>query len=153
MIVQRVTTSGKFLLISGILAVTPMILANNSVSGYNSGGKNRISALGAKECQSHVSGTYTVSEIEEGKELFHWHGCKSCHGPEGLGDGPAGAGLNPPPRNFTKLDYLQGCTYSNIMKSIEAGVSGTGMASYGHLPEEERHLITLFILHTQTSGK
>ena len=28
--------------------------------------------------------------------------CATCHGPAGKGDGPAGAALNPPPRDFTE---------------------------------------------------
>jgi len=37
--------------------------------------------------------------IAKGKVLFNTN-CKSCHGEKGLGDGPAGAKLNPQPRNF-----------------------------------------------------
>jgi len=31
--------------------------------------------------------------------------CWTCHGKEGKGDGPAGAALNPPPRDFTKGEF------------------------------------------------
>ncbi len=37
---------------------------------------------------------------EVGKAVFQ-NGCASCHGPEGKGDGPAAASLNPKPSNFT----------------------------------------------------
>lgn len=32
--------------------------------------------------------------------------CFTCHGATGVGDGPAGAALNPPPRDFTKGDFV-----------------------------------------------
>jgi len=35
-----------------------------------------------------------------GKVLFEAN-CASCHGVSGKGDGPVGAALNPPPRDFT----------------------------------------------------
>ena len=31
--------------------------------------------------------------------------CASCHGEGGKGDGPVGAALNPPPRDFTKAEF------------------------------------------------
>jgi len=32
--------------------------------------------------------------------------CFTCHGATGKGDGPAGAALNPPPRDFTQGDFI-----------------------------------------------
>ena len=37
--------------------------------------------------------------ITEGKRLFMAN-CSSCHGDQGEGDGPAAAGLSPPPANL-----------------------------------------------------
>src|SRR5262245_26855270 len=36
--------------------------------------------------------------------------CVLCHGPEGKGDGPAAAGLNPKPRNHTDGTYMKSRT-------------------------------------------
>jgi mono/diheme cytochrome c family protein len=35
----------------------------------------------------------------EAEQIFTTR-CVTCHGPQGAGDGPASAGLTPPPRNF-----------------------------------------------------
>ena len=44
----------------------------------------------------------TPESVAKGKALFEGKGtCFNCHGKEGKGDGPAGAILNPSPRNFT----------------------------------------------------
>ncbi|KXK12107.1 MAG: cytochrome c family protein [Chloroflexi bacterium OLB14] len=40
--------------------------------------------------------------IENGKATFQ-STCKSCHGEEGRGDGPASQALNPPPKNLVEL--------------------------------------------------
>lgn len=37
--------------------------------------------------------------IAEGRKLYEAD-CATCHGPSGLGDGPAAMGLNPPPANL-----------------------------------------------------
>ena len=43
--------------------------------------------------------------LADGKTNFETL-CASCHGPQGAGDGPAGAALNPPPRNFQVGDFV-----------------------------------------------
>ena len=46
--------------------------------------------------------------IAKGKALYEGKGtCFNCHGKEGKGDGPAGAILNPSPRNFHQLQIPQ----------------------------------------------
>ncbi len=41
----------------------------------------------------------TGNSIDNGKALFQTH-CAVCHGPQGRGDGPAAAGLNPRPADL-----------------------------------------------------
>jgi len=42
-----------------------------------------------------------------GEALFRHH-CASCHGPEGLGDGPLGSELRTPPADLTQLARIAG---------------------------------------------
>lgn len=42
-----------------------------------------------------------AGDAAKGKTLFETN-CASCHGMTGEGNGPVGAALQPPPRNFTK---------------------------------------------------
>jgi mono/diheme cytochrome c family protein len=44
------------------------------------------------------------ADLAKGKETFKMI-CANCHGEGGKGDGPGGAGLNPPPRDFTKAQF------------------------------------------------
>jgi mono/diheme cytochrome c family protein len=44
------------------------------------------------------------ADAAAGKAVFEAN-CASCHGKSGKGDGPVGAALNPPPRDFTVGDF------------------------------------------------
>ncbi len=45
-----------------------------------------------------------AGDAAAGKATFTAN-CASCHGEGGKGDGPVGAALNPPPRDFTTADF------------------------------------------------
>lgn len=55
-------------------------------------------AAGAPEPAAAVATTAAV-DTGAGAKVFK-NFCESCHGPEGKGDGPAAAALNPKPANF-----------------------------------------------------
>jgi mono/diheme cytochrome c family protein len=45
-----------------------------------------------------------AADLAAGKEKYSMF-CVTCHGEKGKGDGPGGAGLQPPPRDFSKGDF------------------------------------------------
>ena len=45
-----------------------------------------------------------AGDAAAGKTVFTTN-CASCHGDGGKGDGPVGAALTPPPRDFTKAEF------------------------------------------------
>lgn len=45
-----------------------------------------------------------AADAAAGKATFEAN-CSSCHGMTGKGDGPVGAALQPPPRDFSKGDF------------------------------------------------
>ena len=45
-----------------------------------------------------------AADAAAGKATFELN-CVSCHGVSGKGDGPVGAVLQPPPRDFSKADF------------------------------------------------
>ena len=105
----------------------------------------------AKNCITGSEGSsFSPELIAPGRELYMTYGCAMCHGDKGLGDGPAGAALNPKPRNFTKTaEYKQGNDLNSVMRSIENGVPGTPMVGYAHISEEDRKKIANFVVSLQ----
>lgn len=83
--------------------------------------------------------------IATGKELYQAN-CVSCHSDNGKGDGPAGGGLNPPPRNFHSTDgWTNGRTFEGMYKTLEEGIVENGMNSFNQLSVKERFGIIHYI--------
>lgn len=55
--------------------------------------------------------------------------CASCHGPKGMGDGPAGAALNPHPRNFHDKAWQAKVDDAHIAKVITGGGASAGLSA------------------------
>ncbi len=74
------------------------------------------------------------AQIEAGRQEYSIQ-CVSCHGAEGLGDGPAGAAVGA--RNFhdDPDEWVNGTSALALFNSLQAGV-GNNMPSYAHLPDE-----------------
>jgi len=83
--------------------------------------------------------------IAKGKELFNTN-CKSCHGDNGMGDGPAAAMLNPKPRNFHAVDgWTNGRNVDQMYKTLQEGITKNGMAAYEYMPKLDRLEIISYI--------
>ena len=90
----------------------------------------------------------TPELISEGKESYTKI-CASCHGEDGRGNGPASAGLNPAPRDFTnKEGWKNGQKISQIYQTLEEGIPGSGMISYNYLPPIEKVALGHYINET-----
>jgi mono/diheme cytochrome c family protein len=67
--------------------------------------------------------------------------CAVCHGPEGRGDGPAGAALNPKPLNFHSRAFQErmpvGVTYWVIKNGLANTARRSGMPAFGQLPDDQ----------------
>src|SRR5437868_1531453 len=79
-----------------------------------------------------------------GKKLFATN-CAMCHGNEGKGDGAAGAGLNPKPRNMVEGKWTQGDGVIAHFKVVTNGIPGSSMAAFGHFKAADRWAIIQFI--------
>lgn len=83
--------------------------------------------------------------INKGEELYQAN-CASCHGDQGLGDGAAGASLNPPPRDFTSNEgWINGRNISDMYKTLAEGIDGSGMTAYDYMPVKDRFAIIHYI--------
>ena len=80
----------------------------------------------------------TVPDPARGAELFARH-CSSCHGAQGSGDGPAAAGLEPPPANMHNAARMDRLSLYDLFNSISLGVEGTAMPAFAaRLNDRER---------------
>jgi len=83
--------------------------------------------------------------IKQGRDLFKAN-CSSCHGDNGAGEGLSAAMLNPKPRNFHILkDWKNGSKVTQMYKTLEEGIPGSGMASYNYLPPADRFALIHYI--------
>ena len=86
----------------------------------------------------------TPALLEKGKASYTTN-CDVCHGPKGDGNGPAGAAMNPKPRDFS-TPFKNGKKPEQVFKTLTEGLAGTAMAAFGHLPEEDRWGLVYYVL-------
>ncbi len=77
--------------------------------------------------------------VAQGKALYEGKAiCVTCHGVAGYGDGPAGAGLSPAPRNFHHRGFWRHRSEGELFWVVKHGIPGTGMPAFGaQLSDEE----------------
>jgi high-affinity iron transporter len=71
--------------------------------------------------------------------------CSACHGPQGQGDGPAGASLDPSPSNFHEHQRMDQRSLYSLYSTITLGVGGTGMSSFRMLGDEDRWALAFYV--------
>lgn len=78
------------------------------------------------------------ADVDNGSALYTQQ-CASCHGETGVGDGRAGASLDPTPSDLTNGDQMTFISDAGFMEVIGAGLENTGMPAYdGVLTEQEQ---------------
>ena len=83
--------------------------------------------------------------VAEGEQVFK-NTCAMCHGNEGKGDGPAGASLNPKPRNLVEGKWKKGGTSLGIFDVISNGIPGSSMAPWkGSVSVGDRWALVHFV--------
>jgi len=125
----------------GLMTALMFVVATAAVAEEKDPLKPRVPAdqMGdAKAMKNPVAAT--PENIAKGKALFEGKGtCFNCHGKTGEGNGPAGAILNPSPRNFTNCKFHKKRKDGELFWVIKNGSPGTGMVSLvpGTITEEE----------------
>lgn len=78
-----------------------------------------------------------VDMAAHGAKVFA-NNCVICHGPAGKGDGPAGANLNPPPRNLVEGKWKVGGDSIALFTTLTKGIPGSSMAAFPQIPPADR---------------
>jgi len=112
------------------------------------GGSSKIAFDGPQRLGGeHVS----AAELERGREVYRKL-CRSCHGEQGGGDGPAASHLRVAPRDFraaafryksTPDDALP--THADLVAVIRDGRSDNGMPPWSGLPREDLDAVAHYI--------
>ena len=80
-----------------------------------------------------------------GAEVFK-NSCEVCHGPQGHGDGPAGASLDPAPKNLPELSTVVSDDY--LFWRISTGKDGTSMVAWKGVLTEAQIWQVISFIHT-----
>ena len=72
-----------------------------------------------------ATATTAAAGAVDAHELFQTR-CSPCHGPNGKGDGPGAAALNPKPRNYTDVNWQNSVTDEHIKQTILYGGAAVG---------------------------
>ena len=105
------------------------------------GGALLFGTLGAGEELPARNPIPPTQESVAAGTLLYQENCQLCHGVGGLGDGPAGAGLKPPPADLTVHVPLH--PDRALFEFIQDGIPGTAMAPLGDKLSDDEiwHLI------------
>jgi high-affinity iron transporter len=84
-------------------------------------------------------------DLAQGRQIYT-QSCASCHGVNGLGDGPAGAKLTPHPPAIGTAAQMGGVTPALMYRVVSVGISGTPMVGFsGPLTSAQRWNVVAYI--------
>jgi mono/diheme cytochrome c family protein len=94
----------------------------------------------------------TAELVAKGKASYETN-CAACHGAKGLGDGDASAALDPKPRNLVKDKFKKGDKPAQVVAMLKAGIDGSTMISFSHLPDDELWALSYYVLDLRKGAK
>lgn len=86
----------------------------------------------------------TTPDLVRGASLYSER-CLACHGARGAGDGPAAAGLDPPPVAFSDLTRARQRSVFGLYQVITQGLDGTAMTSFSDLSASDRWALAFYV--------
>lgn len=121
-----------------------LIFASLVLAACGSGGEDAVAPLAPVPPEyAGQTNPFGADAATEGAHVFKTN-CESCHGPQGHGDGPAGAVLDPQPKNLAVLQAAAGDDY--LYWRINTGKEGTSMVAWkGVLTDEQIWQVVAFI--------
>jgi mono/diheme cytochrome c family protein len=100
--------------------------------------------------------------LKTGSKLYRRH-CMHCHGVSGDGRGPTGPWVNPTPRDYRQGSFKFLSTDAKLSdrkprredlhRTLERGIEGTSMPSFGLLEEDEKEAVVSYIIHLSLRGE
>ncbi|MEK7668037.1 MAG: cytochrome c, partial [Gemmatimonadota bacterium] len=84
------------------------------------GGTGAARPLGGANAMQMQGAQAANSRLVTGRDIYRAR-CAACHGPEGRGNGPAAAAMNPRPTDFAVAAQRNATTDSSVGEVIEHG--------------------------------
>jgi len=78
-----------------------------------------------------------IGNVERGRD-FYTHNCFTCHGLQGLGNGPRSGFISPRPRNFTAANSRHYLNRPNLFLAISRGKQGTPMPAWATVLSDQQ---------------
>lgn len=112
----------RFALVLSALALGAIAgCGGGSNSGTDNTSTNTPPASPAPDTTPSSPGTGANEPAEVVGQRVYSTRCALCHGPEGRGDGPGSAALNPKPRNYHDKAYMASRTDAELLEVIRNG--------------------------------
>ncbi|WP_295242505.1 FTR1 family protein [uncultured Brevundimonas sp.] len=83
-------------------------------------------------------------DLARGQALYQEQ-CAVCHGVTGRADGEGAQGLDPAPIAFAGVERARQRSVFGLYQVIDQGLDGTAMASFAHLPAEDRWALAFYV--------
>jgi len=90
-----------------------------------------------KIMSSYLAGLNKAPAIGNPQEIYQ-NLCMRCHGDKGDGHGQIAIYLDPYPRDFTNVGFMNTKTEKRFVESIKNGVGGTSMPAWGKVLNDEQ---------------
>ena len=124
----------------GVLVFTALVVA----ACGGGGGADAVATLAPVPSEFSGQANPLGADAAAAGALVFKTNCEACHGPQGHGDGPAGAALDPAPKNLGELQTKAGDDY--LFWRIYTGKEGTSMVAWkGVLTDEQIWQVVAFI--------
>lgn len=108
-------------LVTGALTLVALAACGGSQGDASGGSGAAAEAAGSAEAAVQI----TAEARQEAQQIFSTR-CAVCHGAEGRGDGPGGAGLTPKPRNYHDPAWQDSVTDKEIETAVVYGGAAVG---------------------------
>lgn len=91
------------------------------------------------------------SQIEAGREIYAAN-CASCHGEQGMGDGPQAASLETQPAALANPEFMASRSTASFFETVSNGTPGGHPAFAGDLSEDERWAVSDYVRWISFAG-
>lgn len=126
----------------GVLVLSAIVLA---ACGGGSGSEETVTFEAVPAEYAGQMNPLGADAAASGKDVFESN-CAACHGPQGHGDGPAGAALDPQPKNLPDIATQVGDDY--LFWRIATGKPGTSMVAWKGILTDEQIWQTVAYIRT-----